>query len=261
MKKSIESSVAIAVGVMSIIVFWHVAAIALNDEMMMPAPSAVAREFIAVFGEKSTYKSIIGTLWRSTISFLTAFAVAVLFALAANSSPFCEKLFYPLIAFVRVVPAMSVIFLCLVWVKKDNSPIVISFIVVFPMTYSATLNAMKNRDKKVAEMLKVYGVKPLKVFFGVTLPEVFDGLFPELVSVLAFNVKLTVSGEAIAYTNFSIGREMYRANALDNTAKLMAFTLIAVLLSIIIELAAKVVYNLIKRGLRRYGRKKSLQEL
>ena len=86
MKKSIESSVAIVVGVAAIIIFWAVAAFALNDEMMMPAPSAVAREFIAVFGEKSTYKSIIGTLWRSTISFLTAFAIAVLFALAANAS-------------------------------------------------------------------------------------------------------------------------------------------------------------------------------
>ena len=61
MKKSIESSVAILGGVAAIIVIWCVAAFALHDEMMMPAPSAVAKEFIAVFGEKSTYKSIIGT--------------------------------------------------------------------------------------------------------------------------------------------------------------------------------------------------------
>ena len=93
MKKSIESTVAIVVGVVAIVVIWSVAAFALNDEMMMPAPSAVAKEFIAVFGEKSTYKSIIGTLWRSTISFSVAFAFAVLFALAANVSSFCEKLF------------------------------------------------------------------------------------------------------------------------------------------------------------------------
>ena len=251
MKKSIESTVAIVVGVVAIVVIWSVAAFALNDEMMMPAPSAVAKEFIAVFGEKSTYKSIIGTLWRSTISFSVAFAFAVLFALAANVSSFCEKLFYPLIALVRVVPAMSIIFICLVWVKADNSPIVIS--------YSAVLNAMKNRDKKVAEMLKVYGVKPSKVFFGVTLPDVFDRLFPELVSVLAFNVKLTVSGEAIAYTKFSIGREMSRANAFSDMTRLMALTLIAVLLSVVIELVVKAVYILVKRRLRDYGRKKSSQ--
>lgn len=259
MKKNIESTVAIVVGVVAIVVIWSVAAFALNDEMMMPAPSAVAKEFIAIFGEKSTYKSIIGTLWRSTISFSVAFAFAVLFALAANVSSFCEKLFYPLIALVRVVPAMSIIFICLVWVKADNSPIVISFIVVFPMTYSAVLNAMKNRDKKVAEMLKVYGVKPSKVFFGVTLPDVFDRLFPELVSVLAFNVKLTVSGEAIAYTKFSIGREMSRANAFSDMTRLMALTLIAVLLSVVIELVVKAVYILVKRRLRDYGRKKSSQ--
>ena len=108
-------------------------------------------------------------------------------------------------------------------------------------------------------MLKVYGVKPSKVFFGVTLPDVFDRLFPELVSVLAFNVKLTVSGEAIAYTKFSIGREMSRANAFSDMTRLMALTLIAVLLSVVIELVVKAVYILVKRRLRDYGRKKSSQ--
>ena len=62
MKKSIESTVAIVVGVVAIAVIWSVTAFALNDEMMMPAPSAVAKEFIAVFGEKSTYKSINSTI-------------------------------------------------------------------------------------------------------------------------------------------------------------------------------------------------------
>ena len=62
MKKNIESTVAIVVGVVAIVVIWSVAAFALNDEMMMPAPSAVAKEFIAVFGEKSTYKSINSTI-------------------------------------------------------------------------------------------------------------------------------------------------------------------------------------------------------
>ena len=110
-------------------------------------------------------------------------------------------------------------------------------------------------------MLKVYGVKPMKVFFGVTLPEVFDRLFPELVSVLAYNVKLTVSGEAIAYTKFSVGREMSRANALNDMTRLMALTLIAVLLSVVIELVVRAVYILIKRRLREHGRKKSTQSI
>ncbi len=258
MQRNLKNSLAFVIGAAVIIAAWYATASAINDELFVPSPSEVVRETVAILSEKSTYKSIIGTFWRSTISFLISFVAAIAFASVASLSSYAEKAFYPLVAIVRVTPAMSIIFLCLIWLKAESSPVAISFIVVFPMLYSATLNALKNRDKKITEMLKVFGVSPAKRFFGVTLPDVFNRLFPELISTLAFSVKLTVSGEALAYTKASIGREMYRASSLLITGRVIAWTILAILLSVIIELAAKLVYNLIRRGIRENGRKKSV---
>ena len=261
MKKSIKSSLAIVSGIIFIIILWYITAGIFNDDMIAPAPHAVMKEFFAILGEKSVYKSIIGTLWRSTISFSISFAVALALAVIASFSPLAEKFFYPLVAIVRVVPAMSVILLCLIWLRSSKSPIAVSFIVVFPMLYSAILNALKNRDKNLIQMLKAYNVKPMKVFFGATLPDVVGKLFPEFVSVFAFNIKLTISGEALAYTKQSIGREMYAANSNFLTGRLLALTVIAVLLSVALELLFKGVYYLIKKGIKEHGRKKTLQAL
>lgn len=261
MKKSIKSSLAIISGIIFIIILWYITAGIFNDDMIAPAPHAVMKEFFAILGEKSVYKSIIGTFSRSMISFLIAFAMALLMAIAANASAFLEKFFYPLVALLRVLPAMAAILLCLIWLKSAKSPIAISFIVVFPMTYSTIFSAIKNRDKETAELLKVYGVKPFKVFWGCTFPNVFDKIFPELVSLLAFNVKLTVSGEALANTQLSIGREMYVANAYLETGRLMAFAVIAVLLSVIIEVVIKSIYKIVKGAVVGYARKKSEQAI
>ena len=62
MKKSIKSSLAIISGIIFIIILWYITAGIFNDDMIAPAPYAVMKEFFVILGEKSVYKSIIGTL-------------------------------------------------------------------------------------------------------------------------------------------------------------------------------------------------------
>ena len=261
MKKSLLSSAALLAGIIAVILVWYGVALKINSDLLAPTPLAVCRELFAALKEKSVYKSIIGTFSRSMISFSIAFVIALVMAVAANTSVYLEKFFYPLVALLRVLPAMAAILLCLIWLKSAKSPIAISFIVVFPMAYSTIFSAIKNRDKDTAELLKVYGVKPFKVFWGCTFQNVFEKIFPELVSLLAFNVKLTVSGEALANTQLSIGREMYVANAYLETGRLMAFAVIAVLLSVVIEIVIKLLYKIIKGAIVGYARKKSEQAI
>lgn len=261
MKKSLLSSAALILGIIAVILIWYGVALKINSDLLAPTPLTVCKELVAALKEKLVYKSIIGTFLRSMISFLIAFAVALIMAVAANASAFLEKFFYPLVALLRALPAMAAILLCLIWLKSAKSPIAISFIVVFPMAYSTIFSAIKSRDRETVELLKVYGVKPIKIFWGCTLPNVFEKIFPEIISLLAFNVKLTVSGEALANTQLSIGREMYVANAYLETCRLMAFAVIAVLLSVIIEVACKLIYKIVKGAIIGYARKKSEKAL
>ena len=261
MKKSLKNGLAIVVSVSLIILIWFAVAVRIDSELIIPTPSLVLKNVFMAFFEASVWRAVFGTLGRVAVSFLISFAVALLFAIAANRFKYLEKAFYPLVAAMRATPTMSVILLCLIWLKPSKSPVAVSFIVVFPMLYSAILNALKNRNKSIEEMAKSYGVGRVKIFFGITVREVIDGLFSDFITILAFNVKLTVAGESLANTRQSIGREMSVANVNFETARLLALTVIAILLSIIIEIVAKLIRYAIIRGINEYNRKKTIKAL
>lgn len=261
MKKSLKNGLAVLVSVSVIILIWFAVSAKIDSELIIPTPSLVLKNVFIAFSEASVWRAVFGTLGRVAVSFLISFAVALLFAIAANRFKYLEKAFYPLVAAMRATPTMSVILLCLIWLKPSKSPVAVSFIVVFPMLYSAILNALKNRNKSIEEMARAYGVGRFKIFLGITVREVIDGLFSDFITILAFNVKLTVAGESLANTRRSIGREMSVANVNFETARLIALTVIAILLSIIIELVVKLIRYAIIRGINEYNRKKTIKTL
>ena len=70
-----------------------------------------------------------------------------------------------------------------------------------------------------------------------------------------------MAGESLANTRISIGREMSVANVNFETARLIALTVIAILLSIIIEVVVKLIRYAIIRGINEYNRKKTIKAL
>ena len=119
------------------------------------------------------------------------------------------------------------------------------------MLYSALLSAIKASDKEMKDVIKVYNVSKSKSFFRYYLPSVFLSVFPQLVTTLSFNVKLTISGEALSNTSISVGNAMKIADFNTDTAQLFAWTIVAVLLGFAVELILKALYKIGERV--RYG--------
>ena len=155
---------------------------------------------------------------RTVSSFVFSFSVACVFAVIAGINEIFDRLFYPVV-------------------------------VTFPMLFSAVYGAVKNRDKKLDEMSKVFGVGKGQRLFKMIIPDVWKRLFPQFCSILSFNVKLIVAGEALAYTATSLGRELKIANANSEIAKLLAISvvviLIAVFLEAVVKLSAKIIGGII----------------
>ncbi|MBO4262714.1 MAG: ABC transporter permease subunit [Clostridia bacterium] len=234
---------------------------AVDDEMIFPSPVAVWAELLALAKTSVFYGEILSNLGRTLLSFSSAFVLASVAAAFASRYVVVEKLFYPLVAATRSVPTMSVILWCLIIFRSDKSPMAVSFIVIFPMLYSAVKGAIKQRDKSLDEMARVFNVGGAKAFFVITLPDVAKRLYPQFLSTLSFNVKLTVAGEALAYTRSSLGREMKIANANLETARLFAITVAVILLSVALEFAVRAAVEGAKRCKNGYDRKKIIEKL
>ncbi len=239
-----------------IIAILYLAASAIGSELILPSPTVIFKEFFGLLKTKIFYRELAMNLWRSFYSFALAFLLAAFFATVMSMSEVAEKLFNPFIMVMRAIPTISVILWVLMIFKSDASPAAISFIVIFPMLYSAVISTVKARDRKLDEVAKVYGIKKSDVIFKMILPDVGERLIPQIASTFAFNVKLIIAGEALSYTKLSLGREMKIANANLETARLLALTVAVVLLSIIAEYVLIGIWQISKRAVYGYTRRK-----
>ena len=63
---------------------------------------------------------------------------------------------------IRSVPVASFVILALIWIGSENLSVFISFLVVVPMIYGATLAGLENMDQKLLEMSQVFSMPFLK---------------------------------------------------------------------------------------------------
>lgn len=249
----------ISVGI--VIAACYVFSYAMNSNIVAPSPTEVFKEFCALFSRSDFWKCVSTTLWRSTYGFSLALATALAFALAASASKTVERILYPITAIVRAIPTMAVILLCLIFLRSKKTPAAVSYIVVFPMLYSALLGVFTSRDRELMQMLKVYGVRKRDIFFKYSLPDAVLRLFPQLVTTYSFNIKLTVSGEAMAWTSQSIGASMMIAKSNVETAVLLAWALVAVVLAFAVELALNLLARVFVKVKNEYRNRKTVQAL
>ena len=81
-----------------------------------------------------------------------------LLAVAAGRLRVLELLLWPYVTAIKSVPVASFIIICLIWMSTRQLAVFISFLMVFPVIYSNTLQGIKSADGALLEMARVYRV-------------------------------------------------------------------------------------------------------
>ena len=230
-----------------VIIVWFIAAAAVGVEFLLPSPLDTAKSLIALFKMPELYGGIAKTTVHAVLAFVMAFFAAGVLAVLASLNSVIERLLSPIVLIIRVAPTMSVIFLSILWIASENSPYLVGVFVLFPILYSRILSAIKAVDRDVLEMAKVYRVRKRDIVFGIYLPFVGNSVLDECPGLLSFGIKLAVSGEAVAQSGINIGSLMSSSKANLETADLIAYTVIAILLGFILEQLFKLIIYIARR--------------
>jgi len=235
------------ISVAFVVALWSVIAGIVGVEFLLPSPSVTFGKLFKLLSQTDFYVGLGTTVLHSTLSFCVAFAAAGLFAVLASVNRIVERILSPIVLIVRVAPTMSVIFLSILWIGLENSPYLVCVFVLFPMLYSRILSAIASVDPELLEMAKAYRVGKGTIVKMLYLPHVSNSISNECPALLSFSVKLAVSGEAVARGGINIGSLMQSANAVYETAELLAYTVAAVLLGLALEWLVKGLIILIRR--------------
>lgn len=217
------------------IVVWAVLALAVDNKILMATPLQAAGELLSLLGEASFYKTVAMSLLRIGIGFSAGFGIAVLLAAVSYQFPFMEECLAPVISLLKSIPVASFVVLLLIWWGSSFLAAAISFLVVLPGIYISTLEGLKNVDRELLEMGRVFRLPVGSRFFYIYRPALRPYLFSSMRVALGMSWKSGVAAEVIGMSDISIGGQLYLSKIYLNTAGVFAWTAVVIFLSFLFE--------------------------
>lgn len=230
------------------ILIWQLLSMLVGSRLLLlPSPLDTLRSIGEIVSSKSGWQSIGMTVVRILAGFLLGCAVGIGFAVLTSHSRVFDWLLRPLRSLIKTTPITSFALILLVSVISGAVPVIVAMIVVIPMIWQTTEEAIKNRDVHLSEMAKIY-LSPWKKLRYVTLPQVLPQFFASASTALGFAWKAVITAEILALPKLGIGRQMQFHKIHVEIPELFAWTLLVILLSVILE-------NALKFALRKAGKR------
>ncbi len=217
------------------LVIWQLAVMCIDNPLVLVGPLETAAAFVAQIGERAFWQTVAGSTGRIACGFLLAFFAGILAGSVASRFSFMRELFEPIVALMRAVPVAALVILVLILVGVEGLTLTISFLVVFPIIYQATLTGYAAADRELIEMAQVFRLPAWKRLLYVYRPALWPALTGGCKTALGMSWKSGVAAEVIGTPDFSIGAELYMAKIYFDTAELFAWTLVIILLSLCFE--------------------------
>ena len=223
---------------------WEAVSLLVGKELLLPSPLSTLSRLAVLLTQGETWLYAGLTLLRIMTGYAVGVLLGVLLAVLTARSAFAEALLSPLRAIVKASPVTSFILLALLWLSSDMVPLVISVLMVVPMVWTATAEAILQTDPRLVEMGRLFGLTRWQIVKKVYVPSVLPQFLAACTTSLGFAWKSGVAAEIIALPKQSIGYMLYQSKLRIETPDLFAWTILIVALSMLLEW-------LLVRGMRR----------
>ncbi|CAM4391544.1 hypothetical protein F901_03243 [Acinetobacter dispersus] len=185
------------------------------EAYLLPAPSSLWQSFWDL-AQTDLLQHIYISTWRVLIGFAIGSGFALIFAIWVGLSKEVEAYLEPTFSALKSIPSLAWIPLLLLWLGIDeSSKITLIAIGAFFPTYTNTVAAIHNVDRKLIEVGKVYRLNALQRVVSIVLPAASSGILTGLRNSLSLSWMFMIAAELIAATQgigylLSDGRETSR---------------------------------------------------
>jgi ABC-type nitrate/sulfonate/bicarbonate transport system permease component/ABC-type nitrate/sulfonate/bicarbonate transport system ATPase subunit len=214
-----------------ILILWQISAQFVNSHALFPSVTDVILTLTGMMKQCSFYQDIASTLLRGMLGFIIAFLLAFILASVSIHRSFWKSFIQPVIITIRSVPVISIVLIALLWFSPPSLPVFIALLTMFPILYQNILSGLEQTDIKLIEMAKVFHKNTWQRFFLIYLPGARKLILDGMATALGFGWRAIIIGEALANPVHAIGTGMKKAQAYIQMDELIAWTVIAVLIS------------------------------
>ena len=230
-----KKNILTAASVLLMLALWKVLAVVFNSPFIMPHPETTFLAVIRILTEPGFLAAAGNTILRGVAGFLLSGILGVIIGMVAGISPGFNTFITPMLVTVRSVPVISLILLALIWFNPGTVPVFIAFLTMFPFICTNVSDGIRNVDQGLVEMARFYRVDNRRILTGVYIPAVMPFIISGASSAMGIGWRAIIIGEVLSQPVYGIGTRMQTAQTFLNVEAVIAWTLIAVLISFAFE--------------------------
>ena len=237
-KATIQKYIKYPILILFYIGIWQLLSILVGSSLLLPSPLETGSRLLAIVRDPMSWVDIGNTFLRLFTGFLIGLAAGILLAILSANSKVIRFLLSPFRVLIKSTPVMSFVLILVVSVVSNWVPVVVSSIMVAPILWATTEQAILSLDPKLTEMSKLY-FSPMRRIYSVSLPQMLPQMLASGVTALGYAWKAVITAEVLSLPRFAIGRQMYLCKIYLESADMIAWTILIVALSLVMEAVLK----------------------
>lgn len=221
------------------ILVWQFIYIAVNKEILVVSPFAVIKRLFDLSFTYDFWIVILFSVIRILKGIFLGISAGVFLSVLCFKYKLIYILFYPVLSVVKSTPVASFIIIALVWIKSENMPSFISFLMIMPIIWGNLYEGIKNIDNKFIELSKVFKLNRKSRLLNIYIPSVMPYFISACLTGIGIAWKSGIAAEILSLPKFSIGTQLYNSKVYIETLDLFSWTIVIIILSILFEIVFK----------------------
>ena len=214
---------------------WQMISMCVDNSILLVGPVTTCKVLFEKIAEILFWKTVLMSMLRIIAGFLAGWILGLTLAAVSGYSNWVEEALKPVMSLIKTVPVASFVVLFLIWFRTDVLAVAISMFVVLPNVYLSTLEGIKSTDEKLLEMSAVYDLHPFDKFFYIYRPALKPFWNSCMKLSIGMSWKSGVAAEVIGTPDLSIGEQLYMSKIYLDTAGVLAWTVVIILISTLCE--------------------------
>ncbi len=224
-----------------------------NQDLLLASPAQVFHSLIKLIVTVPFWQAAGYSLLRIQAGYLLGILVGTILAVLTVKISWLDRFFYPAISAIRSTPVASFIILALVWMSSGRVVIFIVFLMVLPIVWSNVAEGIRKTDQQFLEMAYVFRLSSGQIIRTIYIPSVSPFFIAAATTSLGLGWKAGIAAEVLSRPALSLGGKLYDAKIYLETADLLAYTGVVVLLSLLLEYLLILVFRRANRYFQRHG--------
>lgn len=214
---------------------WIIACFCVRNEYLLPSFTDTMNSLGRLLVDAAFWRAFSFTLLRTLFAFALSLLLGAGLAFLSNLHPWVRAFFAPVVSVLRTVPTMAVILILLLWTSPTVAPVIVALLVLMPVFYAATLSGIDEVKERYGQVAGAFKVKRSRQLFKMYLPLAAPAVLAQAGSVFSMGLKIVISGEVLSSTFRSLGGMMQQAQIEVDIPRLLALTIVSVVLGFLLE--------------------------